>query len=103
MEADLTSVAETTLKLRHDEVKSKDIRGFTGEGMLCSYEELCLSVRSDGIIELPEDAPVGKKYVDWSSLSDPIFEIGLTPNRGDCASVLGKRTFYYRFGKFKRK
>ncbi len=70
-------------------LKKKDIRGFTGDGMLCSYEELCLEDKSDGIIELSENAPIGKKYVDWSSLSDPIFEIGLTPNRGDCASVLG--------------
>ena len=79
----------STIPLNNMVLKKKDIRGFTGEGMLCSYEELCLSERSDGIIELPEDAPVGKKYVDWSGLSDPIFEIGLTPNRGDCASVLG--------------
>jgi len=70
-------------------LKKKDIRGYTGEGMLCSSEELGFEDKSIGIIELPEDAPIGKKYSDWSGLSDPIFEIGLTPNRGDCASVLG--------------
>ena len=70
-------------------LKKKDIRGFTGEGMLCSLEELCLEDKSDGIAELPDKAPIGKAYVDWADLSDPIFEIGLTPNRGDCASVLG--------------
>ena len=70
-------------------LKKKDIRGVTGEGMLCSLEELCLGDKSDGIVELPDDAPVGKIYADWAGLSDPIFEIGLTPNRGDCASVLG--------------
>lgn len=79
----------STIPLNGMVLKKKDIRGFTGEGMLCSYEELCLEGKSDGIIELAEEAPIGKKYIDWSDLSDPVFEIGLTPNRGDCASVLG--------------
>ena len=70
-------------------LKKKDIRGVTGEGMLCSLEELCLEGKSDGIVELSEGAPIGKIYADWAGLSDPIFEIGLTPNRGDCASILG--------------
>ena len=70
-------------------LKKKDIRGFTGDGMLCSLEELCLEDKSDGIVELSEGAPIGKIYADWAGLSDPIFEIGLTPNRGDCASILG--------------
>jgi phenylalanyl-tRNA synthetase beta chain len=70
-------------------LKKKDIRGFTGEGMLCSLEELGFEEKSNGIIELSGDAPVGENYADWKGLSDPIFEIGLTPNRGDCASVIG--------------
>ena len=70
-------------------LKKKDIRGYTGEGMICSFEELCLEEKSEGIIELPDDAPIGEIYANWSGLSDPIFEIGLTPNRGDCASVRG--------------
>ena len=70
-------------------LKKKDIRGYTGEGMLCSSEELGFEEKSSGIIELPEDAPLGKKYSDWLGLSDPIFEVSLTPNRGDCASVVG--------------
>ena len=70
-------------------LKKKEIRGYTGEGMLCSAEELCLEEDSDGIIELSNDAPKGYSYSDWSGISDPIFEIGLTPNRGDCTSVKG--------------
>jgi len=70
-------------------LKKKDIRGYTGEGMLCSSEELGFEIKSNGIIELSDDAPIGKKYSDWLGLSDPVFEVGLTPNRGDCASVLG--------------
>ncbi len=70
-------------------LKKKEIRGYTGEGMLCSSEELCLEENSDGIIALSNDAPKGNIYSDWLGISDPIFEIGLTPNRGDCASVRG--------------
>ena len=70
-------------------LKKKDIRGYTGEGMLCSSEELGLDERSDGIIELPNNAPLGNIYAEWLGLYDPIIEIGLTPNRGDCASIRG--------------
>ena len=70
-------------------LKKKEIRGYAGEGMLCSGEELCLEEDSDGIIELSNCAPKGQVYSDWLGISDPIFEIGLTPNRGDCASVKG--------------
>ena len=58
--------------------------------------------QSDGIVELPDDAPVGKIYADWAELSDPIFEIGLTPNRGDCLSLNGlSRDLNVFFGKAK--
>ena len=70
-------------------LKKKEIRGYTGEAMLCSEEELGFASHSSGIIELPDDAPIGEIYSNWLGLSDPIFEVGLTPNRGDCASVLG--------------
>ena len=70
-------------------LKKKEIRGYTGEGMLCSAAELCLEEDSEGILELSNDAPKGQIYSDWSGISDPIFEIGLTPNRGDCANVKG--------------
>ncbi len=65
------------------------IRGVESHGMLCSAAELMLSDDHDGIIELPADAPVGKSYVDWADLSDPVIEINLTPNRSDCAGVNG--------------
>ena len=72
------------LKLR----KSK-IRGVVSNGMLCSGIELGLGDESDGIIELPEDAPVGAPLADYLNLPDAIFDLDLTPNRGDCFSVLG--------------
>jgi phenylalanyl-tRNA synthetase beta chain len=65
------------------------IRGVESAGMLCSESELQLSDESDGIIDLPADAPVGKVYVDWLGNLDPVIEINLTPNRPDCTSVHG--------------
>lgn len=72
------------LKLR----KSK-IRGVVSNGMLCSAIELGLGDESDGIIELPQDAPVGAALSDYLHLPDAIIDLDLTPNRGDCFSVLG--------------
>jgi phenylalanyl-tRNA synthetase beta chain len=72
------------LKLR----KSK-IRGIVSNGMLCSAVELGLGDESDGIISLPADAPVGESFAAYMNLPDAAYEMDLTPNRGDCFSVLG--------------
>ncbi|HWJ88767.1 MAG TPA: phenylalanine--tRNA ligase subunit beta [Pelagibacterium sp.] len=66
-----------------------NIRGQVSNGMLCSGAELGLSDDHDGIIELPEDAPIGVSYPDYAGLDEVVIEIGLTPNRGDCAGVFG--------------
>jgi phenylalanyl-tRNA synthetase beta chain len=65
------------------------IRGVGSLGMLCSAGELDLPGESDGIMELPADAPVGAGYADWAGLDDPVIEINLTPNRPDAAGVAG--------------
>ena len=65
------------------------IRGVESNGMLCSAAELELSNDHDGIIELPADAPVGQRYVDFAGLNEPVVEINLTPNRPDAAGVHG--------------
>ncbi len=65
------------------------IRGVESNGMLCSAAELELSDDHDGIIELPDDAPVGQRYVDYAGLDEPVVEINLTPNRPDAAGVHG--------------
>ena len=49
-----------------------NIRGVESHGMLCSAAELELSEDHDGIIELPADAPIGKSYVEWAALGDPV-------------------------------
>ncbi|WMT87292.1 phenylalanine--tRNA ligase subunit beta [Pelagibacterium sp. 26DY04] len=66
-----------------------NIRGQVSNGMLCSAAELELSEDHDGIIELPEDAPIGVPYPDYAGIDEVVIDIGLTPNRGDCAGVRG--------------
>src|SRR5438874_3110518 len=65
------------------------IRGVESRGMLVSEAELQLSDDHEGIIELPDDAPVGQNYAQWAKLNDPVIEIKLTPNRPDCTGVHG--------------
>lgn len=65
------------------------IRGVESFGMMASEKELELSDEHDGIIELPEDAEVGQRYIDYAGLNDPVIEIGITPNRPDALGVEG--------------
>ncbi len=65
------------------------IRGVESNGMLCSSAELELSNDHDGIIDLPDDAPVGMAYAAWAGLDDPVIEIAVTPNRADALGVHG--------------
>ena len=68
-------------------LKQAKIRGIESKGMVCSEFELGLSEESDGILELPSDAPIGTPLVNY--LGDSILDIDITPNRPDCLSVLG--------------
>ena len=70
-------------------LKIGEIRGVQSAGMLVSFRELGLGEEHEGIIELPEDAPVGEGYAAWAGLDDPVIEIAVTPNRGDALSVRG--------------
>ncbi|MEQ8308279.1 MAG: phenylalanine--tRNA ligase subunit beta [Hoeflea sp.] len=65
------------------------IRGVESHGMMCSEKELDMSDDHDGIIDLPEDAPVGTSFAAYAGLDDPVIEINLTPNRPDCTSIRG--------------
>jgi phenylalanyl-tRNA synthetase beta chain len=65
------------------------IRGVESRGMLVSEAEMELSDDHEGIINLPDDAPVGEPYAKWAGLDDPVIEINLTPNRPDCTGVHG--------------
>ena len=70
-------------------LKKGIIRGETSEGMLCSEAELGLGINSDGIMELGKNLSVGDTLNKALDLSDPVFEIDLTPNRPDCLSIIG--------------
>ncbi len=70
-------------------LKQSMIRGQASNGMLVSESELGLSDDHDGIIELPEGAPLGQRFAEAAGLDDPVLDIKVTPNRGDCLGVRG--------------
>jgi phenylalanyl-tRNA synthetase beta chain len=71
-------------------IKRSKLRGVVSEGMLCSAAELGLVEDSGGsIFELPDDAPLGVDVWEYLKLADHIIDVSVTPNRGDCLSVLG--------------
>lgn len=70
-------------------IKRSKIRGEESCGMLCSEKELGLAEESAGIMVLPPDLPLGQPVFAALGLKDTLFEIGLTPNRADCLSVVG--------------
>ena len=71
------------------ELKKAKIRGVESTGMLLSEKELELSDEHDGIIELPEDTAVGVPFAEIMGFDDPMIELAITPNRGDCLGVRG--------------
>jgi len=87
---DLVALAQVGSILPGDfKIKKSKIRGVVSMGMLCSEKELGLSDESSGIMILPEGLSPGTPVFDALGLKDVRFEIGLTPNRPDCLSVLG--------------
>ncbi len=70
------------------ELRKSAIRGVESNGMMCSVRELELGDEHDGIIELPEDAPVGESFASYQGAS-PVFDVAITPNRPDCMGVEG--------------
>ncbi len=70
------------------ELRKSAIRGVESNGMMCSVRELELGEDHDGIIELPDDAPVGHSFADYHG-SSPIIDVAITPNRPDCMGVYG--------------
>jgi phenylalanyl-tRNA synthetase beta chain len=71
------------------EIKAATLRGVESSGMLCSAKELGIDLDTSGLLELPEDAPVGTALADYLGLPDARFELKLTPNRADCFSIRG--------------
>jgi len=76
-------------------IKKTKLRGVTSEGMICSAKELgmneklLLKGKSEGILVLPNDAPIGEEIDSLLGFDDYVLELDLTPNRSDCLSMLG--------------
>ncbi len=70
-------------------IAERKMRGVTSFGMLCSGDEIAMPNGVDGLLLLPQDAPVGLSIRDYLSLDDKIIELKITPNRGDCLSIRG--------------
>ena len=70
-------------------IKQAALRGVESRGMLCSAKELGLSEEASGLMGLPDDAPLGAELRAYLGGDDQIIEVEITPNRGDCLSVLG--------------
>lgn len=73
----------------HKKITLSEIQGVQSQGMLCSASELGLTEEKDDLLQLPADAPIGENLWSYLKLSDSVIEIGITPNRGDCLSMLG--------------
>lgn len=68
-------------------MKVAKIRGIESYGMCCSEKELGLAQESQGILHLPEDAPLGKDFVEYYGLNNAIYDVAILPNRGDAQSL----------------
>ena len=74
------------------QIQKSEIRGITSHGMLCSSTEIGLPKLNDGILELDSsigDLVLGKDLSEYALFNQSVLELGITPNRGDCLSVLG--------------
>lgn len=84
------AVALDNAVLPHNKsIKTITMKGVSSEGMICSSAELGLSEENQGILELPRSAAIGKDIRTYLKLDDHIFNIAITPNRGDCLSIRG--------------
>ena len=83
-------LAKVGAELPHGlQITGRKLRGVASAGMLCSAVELGLVEQAEGLLSLPGDAPVGMDLREYLQLDDWVIDIELTPNRGDCLSVLG--------------
>ncbi|MBK0064566.1 MULTISPECIES: phenylalanine--tRNA ligase subunit beta [unclassified Acinetobacter] len=70
-------------------IKKGKLRGVESQGMLCGASEIDLEDKIDGLLELPDNAPVGMNVREYLKLDDNVIDISITPNRGDCFSIRG--------------
>ena len=72
-----------------EKIAETRIRGVTSRGMLLSPYEAGVSGERDRLLELPPESPLGRPFYEVLGLSEPVLEVAVTPNRGDCLSILG--------------
>jgi phenylalanyl-tRNA synthetase beta chain len=85
-----TALANVGAKLPDGmKIGAAKLRGVESRGMLCSAKELGMADTSAGIIELPDDAPLGASLREYLALDDATLELNVTPNRGDAMSIIG--------------
>lgn len=82
-------VARIGARLPQVEIKASKLRGVDSAGMLCSAAELGVNEDSSGLLELEPSAPNGRDFREHWQLDDHLLTLKLTPNRGDCLSLLG--------------
>ena len=82
-------VAVVGASLPEFKIKKAKLRGQASFGMLCSEAELGLAESAEGLMDLPEDAPIGVDIREFLNLDDKIIDVDLTPNRGDCLGIAG--------------
>ncbi len=70
-------------------IKKAKLRGVPSHGMICSASELGLAESSEGIMPLPQDAPLGEALRRYLNLDDHAIDVDLTPDRGDCLGIAG--------------
>ncbi|MES9940101.1 MAG: phenylalanine--tRNA ligase subunit beta [Candidatus Thiodiazotropha sp. 6PLUC2] len=70
-------------------IKKAKLRGVTSLGMICSASELGLAEQSDGIMPLPQEAPIGEDFRHYLDLNDHVIDVDLTPDRSDCLGLAG--------------
>ena len=70
-------------------IKQAKVRGVESFGMMCSSKELGLTAEATGLLELPDNAPVGQDIREYLDLNDHLLTLKLTPNRSDCLSIQG--------------
>jgi phenylalanyl-tRNA synthetase beta chain len=85
----LVPTALVGAKLPKINIKQAKLRDVESNGMLCSEAELGLAESANGLMPLPIDAPIGENIRDYLKLEDVSIDVDLTPNRGDCLSIMG--------------
>ena len=72
----------------NEKLEKGKIRGIESQGMMCAEDELCIGEDHTGIIDLKTDLPAGTSVAE-ALKSDVVFDVNVTPNRGDCFGVKG--------------